>query len=390
MDQTIFEICSFQKSPVEEGSYIDILTECLKSGIPPTITTADVELASTQLEGQLIAAGDVGTTPLHQICGSVNGQDENQVEIASKMIEVLFQYGANWSMMDKNNETPGCIARRRRLASLYEQFVQAGVRSEVFLRRMTEGTNDDDGEVDGTQKGEGEDENEEKGDTAVDQQAYLASRLEYSEGTLITREARDGVMMEWERPIMKKSAELITQVEPNDSNGLVVLNVGFGMGIIDSFIQEAKPFKHYISEAHPDVLKKLREDGWYDKEDVIILEGRWQDTLPQLIDEGVILDGIYYDTFSEHYQDLVNFFDLVYGLLSPEGVFSFFNGLGADLQISYDVYSHVVEVDLKKYGFKVEYIRIEIGPGDAQQWEGIRQKYWNLHEFLLPKITFDF
>lgn len=37
---------------------------------------------------------------------------------------------------------------------------------------------------------------------------------------------------------------------------------------------------------------------------------------------GSVFDGIYYDT-SENYQDLVDFIDVVVGLLSLEGTFSF-------------------------------------------------------------------
>jgi type IV protein arginine methyltransferase len=390
MDQLIFDICGFAKSPVDEQDYLENLKNCLKSGVPPTITTSDVELAKSLPEGVEVSAGEVGTSPLHMICASVDPSDNNQLQIASKMVDILFEFGGNWSLLDDANETAGCIARRRGLTSIYEQFVRAGVRSEVFLRRMTVSDNtNDDNEADGSTN-LADISNGSVGDTAVDQQAYLSSKLEYTDETLVTQNANDGVMMKWEEPIMKKSCELITDVVPNDPKGLVILNVGFGLGIIDSFIQDQKPYKHYISEAHPDVLEKLQRDGWDKKPNVIILQGRWQDTLPKLIDEGVVFDGIYYDTFSEHYDDLVSFFDITCGLLAPEGVFSFFNGLGADRQISYDVYSHVVEVDLKEYGLKVQYIKLPVGPGDEEQWRGIRQKYWNLHEFLLPKVSFDF
>jgi hypothetical protein len=40
-----------------------------------------------------------------------------------------------------------------------------------------------------------------------------------------------GVMMEWERPLMRAHAEVVCQAKGD------VLNVGFGMGIVDGFIQ---------------------------------------------------------------------------------------------------------------------------------------------------------
>ena len=57
-----------------------------------------------------------------------------------------------------------------------------------------------------------------------------------------------------------------------------------------------------IIEPHPDVLKHMREQGWYDKEGVKILEGKWQDFVES--DELLAVGGfdvIYTDTFSEDY-----------------------------------------------------------------------------------------
>jgi len=39
---------------------------------------------------------------------------------------------------------------------------------------------------------------------------------------------------------------------------------------------------HTIVEAHPDVLKRMEEGGWMQKENVRVVQGRWQDVLPQL------------------------------------------------------------------------------------------------------------
>lgn len=52
----------------------------------------------------------------------------------------------------------------------------------------------------------------------------------------------------------------------------VVLNVGFGLGIIDTFIHayllvlstkySNTRFIHYIIEAHPDVLSRMKQTHW--------------------------------------------------------------------------------------------------------------------------------
>ena len=93
----------------------------------------------------------------------------------------------------------------------------------------------------------------------------------------------------------------------------------------------------------------MKEQGWYEKPGVTILEGRWQDVIndERLLASGG-LDIIYTDTFSEsyqgtselafmhtiptlnHYADLKEFFEHLPDLLSgPDARFSFFNGLGA-------------------------------------------------------------
>lgn len=60
---------------------------------------------------------------------------------------------------------------------------------------------------------------------------------------------------------------------------------------------------HAIIEPHPDVLARMRQKGWYDKENVLILEGKWQ----EFVESDTLLgiggfDAIYTDTFSEDYK----------------------------------------------------------------------------------------
>ena len=92
-----------------------------------------------------------------------------------------------------------------------------------------------------------------------------------------------------------------------------------------------------IIEAHPDVLKFMRDNGWYEKDGVRILEGRWQDFVdtPELLNSGGF-DVIYTDTFSEDYSDLRQFFEQLPNLLADgDSRFSFFNGLGATSKFSF-------------------------------------------------------
>lgn len=60
-----------------------------------------------------------------------------------------------------------------------------------------------------------------------------------------------------------------------------------------------------IIEPHPDVLKYMRDQGWYGKDGVKILEGKWQDFVEseELLTFGGF-DVIYTDTFSEDYSGM--------------------------------------------------------------------------------------
>ena len=92
----------------------------------------------------------------------------------------------------------------------------------------------------------------------------------------------------------------------------------------------------------------MRERGWYDKEGVVVLEGKWQDFVGTKLLNDMDFDVVYTDTFSEEYEgakqvctrlnsliwnappDLRLFFDHLPKLLAgPNARFSFFNGLGA-------------------------------------------------------------
>ena len=105
-------------------------------------------------------------------------------------------------------------------------------------------------------------------------------------------------------------------------------------------------------------------------------------------------DAIYFDTFGEDYAQLKLFFtEYVTGLMDQEGRFSFFNGLGADRRICYDVYTKVVEMHCADAGMDVEWEESDVdmtalkeeGKGE---WEGVRRRYWTLDKYRQPICTF--
>ncbi|KAL5360690.1 S-adenosyl-L-methionine-dependent methyltransferase [Aspergillus floccosus] len=331
-------------------------------------------------------------------------QNKDAVQSGVATVKFLLHEGAIWNDLDLNDETPGCVARRLGLNELYEMMVDAGVRAELLLNRLEvyEQLEDDD------------EEDEKEGETAAEQNTaeaeeapqlvnaaettetapaataatgsgpdvtnprYLDSNLTFQNDRLLDQD-QNGVMMAWESDIMAKSAKNLLPTP-----GLRVLNIGHGMGIVDGFFEELSPAAHHIIEAHPAVVEEMKRKGWHEKPGVKIHEGRWQDILPALVAEGEMFDAIYYDTFAESYADFREFFtEQVIGLLEQDGRWSFFNGMGADRQISYDVYQKVVEMDLFEAGFDVEWEEIRV-PKLEGEWNGVRRPYWMIDNYRLP------
>ncbi len=373
---------------------------------------------------------DTGYTPLHsaiaactpeedptpQVNGDVDeGASEDKVDLerAEKTLKLLFQNGAIWNDLDANNETPGCLAWRLGLKSLYEIVVDAGVRAELLLNRLDEyeplgdtgdesESEEDDPETDAASRGDilttdettlaepamqvthETDRKEQDTEDAVSNARYLNSELSFQNGRILDGNA-NGVMMAWEMDIMQRTADLILPQQ-----GLSVLNVGHGMGIIDVIIEAKNPSSHHIIEAHPAVLEKMRETGWTQKPNVHVHEGRWQDILPSLLEQNVTFDAIFFDTFAEDYKAFRLFFnEYVIALLKPQGVWSFFHGLGADRQVCYDVYTKLVEMDLFEADFDTVWTTIDTpNVPQSQEWEGVRRRYWALEKYKLPTCTF--
>ncbi|KAG5945614.1 Arginine N-methyltransferase 2 [Claviceps sorghi] len=399
-----------------------------------------------------------GETPLHatiRACGpagpashdSPDGED-GCVEEAKEVLQELFFSGAIWNDVDSNNETPGCVAHRLGRKSLYEMCVQAGVRAELLFALMDgyeELASGSDGDGDaaveeekegqeakttGSQTEDGPEADTDGMDESRDQPCsvverasfvapdthektvtsdqYLQSALTYDSAKLVDSDL-NGVMMSWETDIMRQSvAALLPDQQQKQQQqrqaGKRILNIGFGMGIIDGMFAETNPSKHHIIEAHPSVLAHVSEPAskfgpaWEESGPepgaYKIWAGKWQEVVPKLLEQGEVYDAIYFDTFGEDYAQLRMFFmEYVPGLMDQDGRFSFFNGLGADRQVCYDVYTKVVEMHGADAGLDVEWqdvavdmaVLAEDGKGE---WEGVRRRYWTLNNYRLPICTF--
>ncbi|KAI9053808.1 hypothetical protein LZ554_002756 [Drepanopeziza brunnea f. sp. 'monogermtubi'] len=391
------------------------------------------------------------------------------MEKAKKVVEELFFSGAIWNDLDANGETPACLAWRLGRMELYEMCVCAGVRAELLLGLMEgggyevlegEGSDEEEGEdgegldVDGdvgvdretqvpardsgaegakgnsaaANKGDesaagprrdstsktsrengeaeveaeaGKENGEKKQD--VNSAAYLSSALTFTQDALLDAD-NNGVMMTWETSIMRRTVELLLPAPK--PGGARILNIGFGMGIIDRLFRATQPLTHHIIEAHPAVLARLSSDttsdfgpAWEksapahgDGGSYKIHAGKWQDICPLLLQQGQVYDAIYFDTFGEDYSQLKLFFtEFLPGLLDADGRFGWFNGLGADRRVCYDVYCRVVEMHLLDAGCDVEWEDVEVqglgGEGEGE-WKGVRRRYWVLDKYRLPVCRF--
>ncbi|ETI28079.1 hypothetical protein G647_00528 [Cladophialophora carrionii CBS 160.54] len=369
---------------------IQSLEKCIDQYSFPECKAVDVQDPAT------------GLTPLHAAIASSKLQPDGDSSVNQpseesgiQVVKFLLENGAIWNQLDRNDETPGCVAYRLGLHQLYQIMVDAGVRAEMILNRLEEYEELEDEEEEGD--GDGNEVNEGDSPTAkagapppstsqgdVTSPRYLSSNLSLSNSRLLDAE-RNGVMMDWETSIMRQSADAILP-----KPGLKILNIGFGMGIFDTYIQDHanRPASHHIIEAHPDVINEMRRKGWMDRPNVVIHSGKWQNILPQLAAEDEIFDAIYFDTFAESYSAFRDFFsEHVISVLSQDGRWSFFNGMGADRQISYDVYQKVVEFDLFEAGYDVTWADLQL-PNLDEEWEGVRRKYWNVAQYRLPVCRF--
>ncbi|CCE62908.1 hypothetical protein TPHA_0D02720 [Tetrapisispora phaffii CBS 4417] len=436
----LHHLLTFPEKPITAEVYVTKLKHYLSNGIPATYTLEQVkeyELNQAKENGETVDERSEeeeetsNTTPLHILARSIpKNLTPAELSVVLELINILFEYGAGWNFIDYEDKTVGDLLIENGYSvnsSLYKRIVEAGVSAELLLRKINDNVEFlDDDEI--IQEALGMEDNEipteenikivNEDATAGNQEVYLQTELEYTANTLLTKENKDGVMMDWETGIMKLASDTITSSFDKDDDSIAILNIGFGMGIIDTFIEKDlqekypnKKVKHYISEAHPDVLKKLKNDGWYDKKNIIILEGRWQDSLNTLLDYGnVFFDGIYYDTFSEYYENILELLDIIVGLLKPHGIFSFFNGLGADRQLCYEVYKNIVAIDVSNYGMKCEYSTIRVGDNNNQNgsehggddatvngienttdkpnWQNVKRSYYNCDYYYHPCITF--
>ncbi|XP_008780894.1 protein arginine N-methyltransferase 2 [Phoenix dactylifera] len=272
-------------------------------------------------------------------------------------VRLLLAAGAPWNALSPSGLSAGDLAMEHSHQDAFDALLNAAIQAELVLGTIARTDRKNGG-------GGGGDSN------------YLEERVAFSEDKLMDAESK-AVMMAWERPLMEAHARAIC----GSGGGGRVLNIGFGMGLVDEAIQRYKPLEHTIVEAHPEVRDRMLRLGWGEKENVKIVFGRWQDVLSQLGS----YDGIFFDTYGEYYEDLRQFHQHLPRLLKPGGIYSYFNGLCGGNAFFHVVYCQLVSLELGNLGYSTQFIPLPVKDCLAEEvWEGVKHKYWQLDTYYLP------
>ena len=285
------------------------------------------------------------------------------------IVELLLSSGAPWNDVDDDGHCAGEYAAEK-YPHLASQLMDYGVEVELLLG----------------------DEIRTSGAYETDT-SYLSEKLKYDANDRLLDAQGDAVMMKWETPLMKLHAEKICDVEHGKESQAVVLNVGFGLGIIDGFIQDLKPKTHVIIEAHPDVYAHMKRKGWDEKENVVVVFGRWQDVIDDLAKE-YSFTGAFFDTYGETYNEIREFhvhLPKLFQKSKEEGkrcTYSYFNGFCPDNIFFHMVYNRLIAKELKDLsGMLTTFESVKV---DKIDWEGVtgHGKYWEMETYFLPTSTY--
>lgn len=131
--------------------------------------------------------------------------------------------------------------------------------------------------------------------------------------------------------IMEESAKILCQ------NKGTVLNVGFGLGIIDNYIRDFKPKEHHIIEIHPQIYDLAIKDKFHQTSFLHL--GNWEDIVNQFMLKNKKFDAIYFDTytFNRDKKQWAMFGNIVDKILNKGGIFSYFNDNASKIEKIEDI-----------------------------------------------------
>jgi protein arginine N-methyltransferase 2 len=336
-------------------------------------------------------------------------------------VNALLELGAPWNAVDRQGRCAGTVALNAGHQEIVNRIVEAGVESELKFaeiekkskkhkrKRQTPAVtkttsttsstftpNNSSSSSSSSSSNNNNSSNNNAATTAsgMSPEGYIKQKLKYvgrGAAKALVDERGAGVMMQWEKPLMEAHAKVLCMFSTQEERGADVLNVGFGMGLIDTAIQNMAaqghaPRTHTIIEAHPDVYAKMCQDGWDKKPGVRIFHGRWQDVLRERGQELGDFDGVFFDTFDDvdHMRD---FMEHLPTLVRPGGIYSFFNGLCPENIIFQGVACQVIKLELEQMpggGFDTNFYPMKVECQDPSLWEGTPFRYYFRNDYHLP------
>lgn len=260
----------------------------------------------------------IGQTPLHHAC--IGGHLD--------IVKLLLEVGHPWNCLDDASKCPAEYCDKG--GEVYEYILAEAVRSQMLLNVIH-----CDDQSDGEHMDDKEDVEAKDGDVK-----YLEQNVKYEQSDkLLVDDNGDAVMMQWELPLMSRHAALICQLPYSELNYVKsdegmsdrnqlpfcfneklsiddydcyrVLNVGFGLGIVDTCIHAAlvkraeqephKRFIHYIIEVHPGVHHKMQSKNLIttssngNHPELVVVKDTWQNAVNMLLEQGLQFDGIFFN-----------------------------------------------------------------------------------------------
>jgi guanidinoacetate N-methyltransferase len=180
------------------------------------------------------------------------------------------------------------------------------------------------------------------------------------------------VMEDWEHPYMKRLAEIASK------NGGRVLEIGFGLGIAASYIQQTKKVKeHIIIEANHEIAEMARAFCKTAHSTAHVIEGLWEDVIDQITDG--TLDGILHDAYPLDESEVmgqVHFAKTAHRKLKTGGVFTYFSDEAHRFR---DDHLHrLLDAGFQKHNIQGEVV--EVNPPESC-------RYWNIPRVLAPTVV---
>lgn len=297
------------------------------------------------------------------------------------VVQELLNAGAPWNALDRSGRCAGEYALEAGHQPVIDQLVEFGVRCELLLSALGKQSPGEDGS---------------------ESRDYLSSSLTFvgaldEPGAKIVDARGEAVMMAWETPLMEVHAKAL--LAGDDGVARNIVNVGFGLGIFDRFVEELRAEgrvdQHVVVEAHPDVMKRIVAEGFDKLPNVTVIFGRWQDALLDgrllaAVGGGANYDCIFFDTFAEHYSDMREFHSALPSLMRANGRYSFFNGFCPDNVFFQGVYCRIVELEMAQLGFTSMFMSVEMTAPEAAllksdaTWAGIKRRYFYDRTYFMP------